>query len=315
MCIIFCLFYIDLMDNKPTLLVILGPTGVGKTNISLRLAEYFACPIVSSDSRQFYRELKIGTAAPTEDQLNRVKHYFIGSHSIFDEYNAGQYEQDVMSLLNELFQKHRIVMLVGGSMMYIDAICNGMDDIPTVDADTRSFWQNQFAEFGLEFIQNELKRLDPTHYEEVDLLNPKRIMHALEICSMTGKPYSELRTGQKKERPFNVVKIGLNRPRPELYERINLRVEEMMAEGLLEEAKQFYEYRHLNTLNTVGYKELYEYMAGNWPLDFAVNMIKQDSRRYAKRQLTWFNRDKEIHWFHPTEEEKIMEFVNEISKK
>lgn len=315
MCIIFCLFYMNLMDNKPTLLVILGPTGVGKTNISLRLAEFFACPIVSSDSRQFYRELKIGTAAPTEDQLNRVKHYFIGSHSIFDEYNAGQYEQDVMSLLDELFQKHKIVMLVGGSMMYIDAICNGMDDIPTVDADTRSFWQNQFAEFGLEFIQNELKRLDPTHYEEVDLLNPKRIMHALEICRMTGKPYSELRTGQKKERPFNVVKIGLNRPRPELYERINLRVEEMMAEGLLEEAKQFYEYRHLNTLNTVGYKELYEYMAGNWPLNFAVNMIRQDSRRYAKRQLTWFNRDKEIHWFHPTEEEKIMEFVNEISKK
>jgi len=200
-------------------------------------------------------------------------------------------------------------------MMYIDAICNGMDDIPTVDAETRSFWQKQFAEFGLEFIQNELKRLDPKHYEGVDLLNPKRIMHALEICSMTGKPYSELRTGQRKERPFNILKIGLNRPRPELYERINLRVEEMMAEGLLEEAKQFYEYRHLNTLNTVGYKELYEYMAGNWPLDFAVNMIKQDSRRYAKRQLTWFNRDKEIHWFHPTEEEKIMEFVTEISKK
>ncbi|MDD4992641.1 MAG: tRNA (adenosine(37)-N6)-dimethylallyltransferase MiaA [Paludibacter sp.] len=303
------------MDNKPTLLVILGPTGVGKTNISLRLTEYFACPIVSSDSRQFYRELKIGTAAPTEDELNRVKHYFIGSHSIFDEYNAGQYEQDAMNLLTELFQKHKIVLLVGGSMMYIDAICNGMDDIPTVDADTRSFWQNQFAEFGLEFIQNELKRLDPTHFEEVDLLNPKRIMHALEICSMTGKPYSELRTGQKKERPFNVVKIGLNRPRPELYERINFRVEEMMAEGLLAEAKQFYEYRHLNTLNTVGYKELYEYMAGNWPLDFAVNMIKQDSRRYAKRQLTWFNRDKEIHWFHPTEEENIMGFVNETSKK
>jgi tRNA dimethylallyltransferase len=304
-----------MMDSKPTLLVILGPTGVGKTNISLRLSEHFACPIVSSDSRQFYRELKVGTAAPTEDQLNRVKHYFIGSHSIFDEYNAGQYEQDAMILLDELFQKHKIVLLVGGSMMYIDAICNGMDDIPTVDSETRSFWQKQYSDLGLEFIQNELRRLDPKHYEEVDLLNPKRIMHALEICSMTGKPYSVLRTGQRKERPFNILKVGLNRPRPELYERINLRVEEMMNGGLLDEAKQFYEYRQLNTLNTVGYKELYEFMAGNWPLDFAVNMIKQDSRRYAKRQLTWFNRDEEIHWFHPNEEEKIMEFVNEIYRK
>jgi tRNA dimethylallyltransferase len=300
------------MNNKPTLLVILGPTGVGKTNISLRLAEHFACPIVSSDSRQFYRELKIGTAAPTEDQLNRAKHYFIGSHSIFDEYNAGQYEQDAINLFRELFQQNKIVMLVGGSMMYIDAICNGMDDIPTVDADIRSFWQKQYADFGLEFIQNELRRLDPKHYQEVDLLNPKRIMHALEICSMTGRPYSELRTGQRKERPFNILKIGLNRPRAELYDRINARVDEMLADGLLEEATRFYEYQHLNTLNTVGYKELYEYMAGNWILDFAVSMIKQDSRRYAKRQLTWFNRDKEIHWFHPDEEERIMEFVNEI---
>jgi len=300
------------MITKPTLLVILGPTGVGKTNISLRLAEHFACPIVSSDSRQFYRELKIGTAAPSEDQLNRAKHYFIGSHSIFDEYNAGQYEQDAINLLSELFQQNNIVMLVGGSMMYIDAICNGMDDIPTVDAEIRSFWQKQYANFGLEFIQNELKRLDPKHYQEVDLLNPKRIMHALEICNMTGRPYSELRTGQRKERPFDILKIGLNRPRAELYERINARVDEMMTDGLLEEARQFYEYRHLNTLNTVGYKELYEYMSGNWTLEFAVSMIRQDSRRYAKRQLTWFNRDKEIHWFHPDEEERIMEFVNEI---
>jgi len=300
------------MNSKPTLLVILGPTGVGKTNISLRLAERFACPIVSSDSRQFYRELKIGTAAPTEDQLNRATHFFIGSHSIFDEYNAGQYESDAMKLLDELFQKQEIVMLVGGSMMYIDAICNGMDDIPTVDAEIRSFWQKQYANFGLEFIQNELKRLDPKHYQEVDLLNPKRIMHALEICNMTGRPYSELRTGQRKERPFDILKIGLNRPRAELYERINARVDEMMTDGLLEEARQFYEYRHLNTLNTVGYKELYEYMSGNWTLEFAVSMIRQDSRRYAKRQLTWFNRDKEIHWFHPDEEERIMEFVNEI---
>lgn len=296
--------------NK-TLLVLLGPTGVGKTEISLRLAEHFACPIVSSDSRQFYKELKIGTAAPTEAQLSRVKHYFIGSHSIFDEYNAGQYEQDAIQLLTELFNQHNVVLLVGGSMMYIDAVCNGMDDIPTVDAHTRAFWQQRYADSGLEFIQNELKRLDPKHYAEVDLQNYKRVLHALEICTMTGRPYSELRTGERKKRDFNIMKIGLNRPRQELYKRINARVDEMMTEGLLEEARQFFEFRHLNTLNTVGYKELYEYMCGKWPFDFAVNMIKQDSRRYAKRQLTWFNRDTEIHWFHPEDNQQIIGFVNE----
>lgn len=303
----------DSIRNK-TLIVILGPTGVGKTNISLKLAEQLNCPIISSDSRQFYRELKIGTAAPTQEQLNRVEHYFIGSQSIFDEYNAGQYEQETILLLEKLFQQLDVVMLVGGSMMYIDAVCNGLDNIPDVDAETRTFWQNQFQEFGLEFIQKELKHLDPVHFDQVDIQNPKRIIHALEICSMTGKPYSYFRTGERKQRNFNILKIGLNRPRPELYERINLRVEEMMKEGLLQEAEQFYQYKHLNTLNTVGYKELYDYMDGQWSLDFAVNMIKQDSRRYAKRQLTWFNRDKDIHWFHPDEEEKIMELVRDINR-
>jgi tRNA dimethylallyltransferase len=302
----------NFQPDKPTLVVVLGPTGVGKTNISLRLAEHFGCPIVSSDSRQFYKELKIGTAAPTEEQLSRVKHYFIGSHSIFDEYNAGQYEQDAIQLLDELFNNSKVVLLVGGSMMYIDALCNGMDNIPSVDAETRSFWQQQFADFGLEFIQNELKRLDPLHYDQVDIQNPKRIIHALEICSMTGKPYSDFRTGERKQRNFNILKIGLNRPRPELYERINQRVEEMMDAGLLQEAEQFYPFKKLNTLNTVGYKEIFEYLDGNRTLDFAVNMIKQDSRRYAKRQLTWFNRDKEIHWYHPEEEAKILDFVNEM---
>jgi len=297
--------------KRPTLLVILGPTGVGKTAISLRLAEHFGCPIVSSDSRQFYKELQIGTAAPTADQLKRVKHYFIGTHSIHDEYNAGQYESDVITLLDELFKQHNVVMLVGGSMMYIDAVCNGMDDIPNVDAETRAFWMKQLDELGLEFIQNELKRLDPTHYEQVDLQNAKRVLHALEICSMTGKPYSSFRTGQRKERNFDILKIGLNRPRPELYDRINLRVDEMMEEGLLKEAEEFYPFRQMNTLNTVGYKEIYEYMNGNWTLDFAINMIKQDSRRYAKRQLTWFNRDKGILWFHPDELESKIELVTQ----
>ena len=299
----------ELNPEKPTLLVILGPTGVGKTKLSLSLAEYFGCPIVSSDSRQFFRELKIGTAAPTEEELNRVKHYFIGSHSIHDEYNAGQYEQDAIKLLDELILQHKVVLLVGGSMMYIDAICNGMDEIPTVDAETRAYWQKQFSEFGLEFIHSELKKLDPLHYDQVDLQNPKRILHALEICTITGNPYSELRTGVRKPRSFNILKVGLNRPRPDLYERINTRVDIMMREGLLQEAEQFYKFKELNTLNTVGYKELYEYMDGNWTLDFAVNMIKQDSRRYAKRQLTWFNRDKEILWYHPEELESNIELI------
>jgi len=299
---------------RPTLLVILGPTGVGKTEISLRIAEHFGCPIVSCDSRQFYRELKIGTAAPTEKQLTRVKHYFIGTHSILDEYNAGQYEKDAIHLLNELFESNKVVMLVGGSMMYIDAICNGLDEIPTINADVRAFWQKQYADNGLEFIQKELKSLDPEHFDHVDIQNPKRILHALEICSMTGAPYSNLRTGQRKLRNFSILKIGLNRPRPELYERINARVDEMMADGLLQEAEKFYNYKSINTLNTVGYKELYEYLDGTWTLDFAINMIKQDSRRYAKRQMTWFNRDKEIIWFHPDKLESKMELFDQIIK-
>ncbi len=301
------------MQKKPILLVLLGPTGVGKTEISLKMAEYCNCPIISSDSRQFYRELKIGTASPTENQLSRTKHYFIGTHSIFDEYNAGQYEQDAINLLTNLFKTQNIVILVGGSMMYIDAVCNGMDEIPTVDAETRIFWQKQYADFGLEFIQNELKRFDPKHFEEVDIQNPKRIIHALEICTISGKPYSDLRSGKKKERPFEILKVGLNRPRPELYERINARVDEMMDEGLLKEAEKFYEYRNLNTLNTVGYKELFDYMSGNTTLEYAVNKIKQDTRHYAKRQLTWFNRDKENHWFHPDEENNIIEFVRKYT--
>jgi len=300
--------------KKPTLLVLLGPTGVGKTNISIRLAEHLASPIISSDSRQFYRELKIGTAAPSESELKKIPHYYIGSHSIFDGYNCGQFELDVQQLLNDLFEKHSTVMLVGGSMMYIDAVCTGIDDIPTIDDETRAFWLKQYKEKGAEFIQEELKRLDPEHYERVDLNNHKRVLHALEICSMIGRPYSDIRTGKTKERPFNILKIGLIRPREELYERINVRVDEMMNDGLLEEARQFYEFRHLNTLNTVGYKELYEYMSGNISLEASVDLIKRDTRRYAKRQISWFNRDKKIHWFHPDDEDKIIEFVNSMER-
>lgn len=293
-----------------TLLVLPGPTGVGKTSISLRLAQYFQAPVISSDSRQIYKELRIGTAAPTEQELTQAEHFFIGTHSIFDVYNAGQYELDVLELLDKLFRKHRVVLLVGGSMMYIDAVCNGLDDIPTVDEHTRKYWQDIYHEKGLTCIQEELKRLDPKHAGEVDMQNYKRVLHALEICTMTGKPYSALRTGVKKQRNFNIIKIGLNRPRPELYERINQRVEIMMQDGLLDEARKCYPYKHLNALNTVGYKELYDYMDGKCSLEEAVQMIKQDSRRYAKRQLTWFNRDKDIQWFHPDEVDAIIQFVH-----
>ncbi|MFV0391954.1 MAG: tRNA (adenosine(37)-N6)-dimethylallyltransferase MiaA [Paludibacteraceae bacterium] len=300
------------LTKENTLIVLLGPTGVGKTNISLRLAESLHCPIVSSDSRQFYSELKIGTAAPSTEELTRVKHYFIGTHSIFDVYSAGQYEVDALHVLNQLFLQNKQVLLVGGSMMYIDAVCQGFDDIPAVDSDIRAYWQKIYNENGLEYIQNELKKLDPKHYEEVDLKNPKRILHALEICSMTGEPYSDARTGVKKERDFNILKIGLNRPRAELYNRINRRVDKMVEDGLIEEARKFYDYKHLNTLNTVGYKELFKHWDGNYDMNFAINLIKQDTRRYAKRQLTWFNRDKDIHWFYPDEEETILQFILSI---
>ena len=284
-----------------TLLVILGPTGVGKTELSLQMAEFFGCPILSSDSRQIFKEMKIGTAMPTPRQLARVKHYFIATHSIFDTYSAGQYEAHALQLMETLFRQHDTLMLVGGSMLYIDAVCKGLDDIPNVPADIREKVKTEYEQNGLEWLQQNLQRLDPVHYAKVDTQNHKRMLHALEVCISAGKPYSSFCTGKVKERPFRIVKIGLNRPRPELYERINKRVDEMMQEGLLAEAQELYPYRHLNPLNTVGYKELFNYMGGTWSLDFAVSMIKQDSRHYAKRQLTWFNADKSIHWFHPDE--------------
>lgn len=301
-------------NHRHTLLVLLGPTGVGKTSISIKLANYLQAPIISSDSRQIYKELKIGTAAPVDEELAQAEHFFIGTHSIFETYNAGQYELDVLALLDKLFLQHRVVLLVGGSMMYIDAVCKGLDDIPTVDEKTRRYWQDIYHTKGLAFIQQELRRLDPEHAEEVDIQNYKRVLHALEVCSISSKPYSELRTGLKKQRVFNIVKIGLNCPRPVLYDRINQRVEIMMLDGLLEEARRYHPYKNLNALNTVGYKELYEYMDGKCSLEEAVQQIKQDSRRYAKRQLTWFNRDQDIHWFHPDDVDEIIHFVNKFSQ-
>ncbi|MFV0471246.1 MAG: tRNA (adenosine(37)-N6)-dimethylallyltransferase MiaA [Paludibacteraceae bacterium] len=292
-----------------TLVIILGPTGVGKTNISLQLSKRYKAPIVSSDSRQVFKELKIGVASPTKEELQQAPHHFIATHTIFENYSAGQYEEEAIGLLEILFQKHETVLLVGGSMMYIDAVCNGLDNIPQVSDKTREFWKNEYKSNGLEYIQNALKQLDESHYHEVDLKNPKRILHALEICSETGKTFSEFRTGKRKKRNFNIIKVGLNRPRAELYERINHRVDEMMKQGLLKEVAPLYPFKHLNTLNTVGYKELFKYMEGEWTLGFAVDMIKQDSRRYAKRQLTWFKRDEIIRWFHPESEKDIVEHI------
>ena len=296
--------------NTPVLIVLLGPTGVGKTELSLRIAERFNAPIVSCDSRQFYREMKIGTAAPSEEQLMRVKHYFIATRSITEEYNAGRYEEDAMQLLGELFQKHKVVLLAGGSMMYLDAVCNGFDALPQIPSEVRRKWIAFYEEHGLDAIRQKLKETDAAYYSEVDVSNSQRIIHALEICEVANMPYSRLRKKQKKERPFSIIKLGLNRPRPELYERINRRVDEMIRDGLEEEARQLFPYKQLNALNTVGYKEFFDYFRGHISRDNAIDLVKQDSRRYAKRQLTWFNRDKEIVWFHPEQEKEIVVFLN-----
>lgn len=294
-----------------TLIVLLGPTGVGKTELSLRVASHVGSPIISADSRQLYKELVIGTAAPTAEQLARVKHYFVGTLSLTDYYNASQFEEEVLVCLENLFQSASNVVMTGGSMMYIDAVCNGIDELPTVSQEIRTNLMKRFEAEGLDPIREELKRLDPQHYNEVDLNNYKRVIHALEICLMTGRPYSELRTNTKKTRPFRIIKIGLTRDREELCDRINARVDQMMRDGLLEEARHVYPYKHLNSLNTVGYKEMFNYLDGEWPLDFAVEKIKRNSRVYARKQMTWFKRDKEINWFHPDNIEGILTFLDE----
>ena len=298
-----------------TLIVLLGPTGVGKTELSLRVASHVGSPIISADSRQLYKELVIGTAAPTAEQLARVKHYFVGTLSLTDYYNASQFEEEVLVCLENLFQSASNVVMTGGSMMYIDAVCNGIDELPTVSQEIRTNLMKRFEVEGLDPIREELKRLDPQHYNEVDLNNYKRVIHALEICLMTGRPYSELRTNTKKTRPFRIIKIGLTRDREELCDRINARVDQMMRDGLLEEARHVYPYKHLNSLNTVGYKEMFNYLDGEWPLDFAVEKIKRNSRVYARKQMTWFKRDKEINWFHPDNIEGILTFLDEQLKR
>lgn len=297
--------------NSKTLVVLLGPTGVGKTALSLSMAEWMGSPILSADSRQLYADIPIGTAAPTKSEQERVKHYFIATHHLTDYYSAAQYEIDVLRLCEDLFSKHDALLLTGGSMMYIDAVCKGIDDIPTIDGVTRSTLLDRYQREGLEPLVNELRLLDPEYYRIVDLKNPKRVIHALEICYMTGRTYTSFRTRSTKERPFHIIKIGLRREREELYERINQRVDQMVADGLIEEARRVYPYRHLNSLNTVGFKELFAYFDGNCTLEFAVEKIKQNSRNYSRKQMTWFKRDDSINWFHPDDAKTIWRFVSD----
>ena len=273
------------------------------------LATHFGIPIINADSRQIYRELKVGTARPTEEQMQQIKHYFVGTLGLEDYYSASLFEQQVLELLSQLFQAHDFALMTGGSMMYIDAVCDGIDDIPTIDDETRTLMKQRLAEEGLEQLCEDLRRLDPEYYEIVDKQNPRRVVHALEICTMTGQTYTSFRRREKRERPFRIIKIGLNRPREELYARINQRVDEMMANGLLEEVKTMYPKRSLNALNTVGYKELFDYLDGRWPLEETVERIKGNTRRYARKQLTWYKKDNQIRWFHPDEITTIIDYI------
>ncbi len=299
-------------NNMNNLIVISGPTGVGKTELSINIARHFNTFIINADSRQLFRELPIGTSAPTEDQLKKIKHFFVGTLSIHDYYSAAMFETDVMKCLSEHFASENnngIALMTGGSMMYIDAVCYGIDDIPTVDDVTRNTMKERYEREGLDALCHELEILDPEYYDIVDKNNPKRVIHALEICHMTGKTYTSFRKNKIKKRPFNIIKIGLNRERDELYDRINRRVVEMINSGLVDEAQKVYAMKGLNSLNTVGYKELFEFFAGNCTLDEAVFRIQCNTRRYCRKQLTWFKRDEKTAWFHPDNFEEIINYI------
>mgnify|MGYP000848055045 CR=1 FL=1 len=293
-----------------TLFVILGPTGVGKTDLSIDVALRLETSIVSCDSRQIYRELRIGVASPSALQLSKVRHHFIATRSIEEHYSAGQFEADAIPVIEQEIAANGCALMVGGSMLYIDAVCNGIDDIPTIDDRIRQFIMQKLETEGLEKLCELLRKLDPAHWKIVDKKNPRRVLHALEVCIQTGKTYTSYRTNKKQERPFNIIKIGLNRPREELYERINKRTEDMITSGILDEALNMYEYRNLNALNTVGYKELFEYLDGLTTLDEAIFKIQSNTRKYARKQLTWFKRDKNIRWFHPNETKEILNHID-----
>ncbi len=291
------------------LIILLGPTGIGKTELSLNIAEHFGVEILSCDSRQFFKEMKIGTATPTSDQLKRAKHHFIGMLSINDYYSCGKFEVDALKKLSELFEEKGLALMTGGSMLYIDAVCKGIDELPEVDQNLRDSLNERFRTEGIDNMRAELKLLDPEYANLVDPKNHKRIIRALEICLTSGKTYSSIRKEQQKTRPFDIIKIGLEMQREELYARINKRVDNMMEDGLLEEAKSLYPYKEMNALNTVGYKEMFNYLDGTWTLEYAREMIKQNTRHYAKKQLSWFHRDDEINWFHPSQREEIIRLI------
>jgi tRNA dimethylallyltransferase len=305
------IFVHEHLIRMKTLLVVLGPTGVGKSAISIQLARYFQTHIISADSRQFFRELCIGTAVPSADDLAKVPHHFIQNKSIHHYYNVSEFEVEALQLIDQLFQNHNPLILTGGSMLYIDTICKGIDDIPTVDPEIRVKVVKWYEQHGLEALQQRLMEVDPEYYRIVDLNNPKRLLHAVEIFQMTGEPLSSFRKNTIRQRPFRIIKVGINQERQILYDRINQRVDQMMADGLLEEVRIVYPYRELNSLNTVGYKELFAYLDGTCSLEEAVDLVKRNSRRYARKQLTWFRRDQEITWFEPEQLQEIIEFVNQ----
>lgn len=292
-----------------TLIVVLGPTGVGKSDVSIQLAQYFCSEIISADSRQFFRELRIGTAVPSSEDLSAVPHHFIQTKSIHDYYNVSEYETEALQLISRLFQNKNPLILAGGSMLYVDTVCKGIDDIPTVDPEVRDEVIRWYEENGMEALRDRLLNVDPEYYRIADLNNPKRLLHAVEIHQMTGKPFSSFRKNTVKQRPFHILKIGINQERELLYKRINQRVEQMMEAGLLDEAKSVYAYRKLNSLNTVGYKELFAFLDGTCLLEDAVDLIKRNSRKYARKQLTWFRRDQEIKWFEPEQIPEIIKYV------
>lgn len=298
------------MTNTKHLVVIAGPTGSGKTDLSIRVARYYHCPIISTDSRQFFRGIPIGTAQPTAEELQMAEHHFIADRDLKDDFNSGAYETEALSRLEELFQKHDIVVAVGGSGLYIKALCEGMDDLPEVDPRLREELNSRCKAEGVEALAEELRRLDPDFYEVVDRKNPARVVRALEVCISTGKTYSSLRSGVKRQRPFNIIKIAVNMDREVLYERIDLRVDKMVQAGLYDEAMKVYPLRELNALQTVGYREWFDHFDGKISREEAIELIKRNSRRYAKRQLTWFRADKDFEWFEPSETEKILEYID-----
>ncbi len=300
---------LSIVNSTKTLVFVVGPTGSGKTDLSIALARHFGAPVVSADSRQFYRGMTIGTAQPTTGQLAAAEHHFIASHDITEQYSCGRYEADALELLARLFERHPVVVAVGGSGLYVDALCHGMDSLPDADPELREHLTRRLAENGLDDLLAELQRLDPEYYDRVDRGNPQRIVRALEVCRQTGRPYTELRRGRRRERDFRIVKIGTSLPREVLYDRIDRRVDAMIAAGLEQEARALYPHRALNALQTVGYREMFAWMDGTIPRGEAIELIKRNSRRYAKRQMTWFGRDESIVWIDPADVERAIRIV------